>query len=241
MINHWSAIGIYSQKELSQMIDLGLKYPSSQFQDKKTGRTYLLTDNFAELWVHIDAKCAVPSFASSTIIKAKVTKWIENENSCPYCAMLCVDVLDKETDYKLYPIAITFGNVALARQSVEIGKTINFHLAVFIESCQSWDSIESYKQQYPERKLGLGWFIPLGPFSPLEKLKNNQPRAAFFGIVKEVQRKKNPWTNNYYQHLLLECADKTYECVAEHEKLKNIFIGNLVYVESWLCAKLINT
>lgn len=236
MNSHWSGIGIYSQKELSRLITVALESPSQKFQDSSTGKSYLLTDGLAELWVHIDAKCAIPSFSSSTIIKAKATRWIENENNCPYCATLCIERLNHEGQ-NLYPLAVTFSNVSSARQSIEIGKLINLALSIFIENVESWENVESYRQEYPDRTFGPNWFIPLGPFSAIESTRDNRPRAAFFGVIKEIHRKKNPWTNHYYQYLLLECSGIMYEVVISEEILGECSVDNLLYVECWLCAK----
>lgn len=239
MNSHWSAIGIDSQEELSKVITFALESPSDKFQDSQRGQTHLLTDGLIELWIHINAKCVIPSFNSSTIIKAKATRWIENENSCPYCATLCINQLNHEGQ-NLYPLAVTFGNVAFARQSIEIGKSIDLALSIFIENIESWESVESYRHEYPDRKFGPNWFIPLGPFAAIERIRDNRPRAAFFGVVKQIQRKKNPWTNNHYQYLLLECSGTIYEVVVHDKILGQCSVGNLLYVECWLCAKYID-
>ncbi|MEO0538989.1 MAG: hypothetical protein AAF215_34690 [Cyanobacteria bacterium P01_A01_bin.123] len=236
MGNHWSAIGIHSQEELAEVIQTAYETPSRHFQDLDAGQTYLLTDGSIELWLHFDAQCVVPSFASSTVIQAIATRWIEDESHSPYYDMLCVELLDSN-GYRLCPLAVTFGNVPQARRLIDMGESINLNLSVFIERGEYWDSVESYRKAYPDRKFAPGFFVPLGPFSALENCRDNSPRAAFFGVVQQIQWKENPWTGHSYQCLSLECGSSLYEAVVADENLMNLAVGNLVYVECWLCTK----
>ena len=59
MSSHWLAIGINSQKELSQVINTALNFPSQTYNNDQTGKTCLLTGGLVELWVHVDAKCTL--------------------------------------------------------------------------------------------------------------------------------------------------------------------------------------
>jgi len=237
MNTRWSAIGICSQTELAKAVDLALRSPP-HYNDRETGRTHLLTDGLVELWVHPNAKCCVPSFYSSTIIKAKATRWIENDLGCPYCATLCIERLDLK-DRLLYPLAVTFGNVALARKLIETNKRIELALSAFVDRAEFWDSEGSYKEENPNTTFGAGWFVPFGPFAAIESVRNNQPRAAFFGTVLQIQNQQNPWTKGFYRHLLLNCADTIYAVVVADNCLSELSVGNFVYVECWFCARYI--
>jgi hypothetical protein len=231
--NHFSAIGIRSRDELSNLIDQALESPSKKYSDSEKGQTYLLTDNVVELWIHLATKDCVPAFVSSIKLQAKSRYWIEADNNNPYEAMLRLDVLNEKSQLQ-YPLAVTFGNVRAVRRAIILESEVQFSVTAFIEKMKKWESSEIYKLENPNSKVGPGWFFPLGPFAALEKLRQNKAKAAFYGKVIHIETKINTWTGHQYKYLRLECGKITYEAVTD---VTDIAIGNFVYVECWLCGR----
>ncbi len=234
MSNHWPAIGICSQEELVEVIKHAVSLSSSR-SEILSEHTHLLTDGSVEVWVHTDSACAVPSFLSPTTLKAIPKKWVEAQDGCPHCTTLHIQVLSA-TDEPLYPLAVTFGNAVHVRQIIELDSPIELALSAFVENGIVWSSLEAYKYEYPDSKVGPGWFLPLGAYAAMERMRDDKPRAAFYGVVQQVQVKSNPWTGQNYRQLSIECAGITYEAVVQHEILTDVSVGNVVYVECWLCA-----
>ena len=216
------------------MTKKALHEPSERFEATH-GRTHLLTDGSIELWTHIDATCAVPSFSSSTALKVKANGWIEAEDGCPYCATLDIDVFGGDGKPK-YPLTVTFGNVALARETIELNVPIKLAVSAFIETGKAWDNTEAYRRENPDTKIGPHWFFPLGKYAAVEKVRDSRPRAAFYGIVRHVEQKYNSWTGHSYRKLSIECAKILYDAVVQDEVLPDVTAGNVVYVQCWLCA-----
>lgn len=236
MSSHWSAIGIYSQEEFREVLAEAFKAPT-KVENSSGGATHLLTDGTMEVWVHVDGQCAMPSAATTTQISALANEWLEADDGCPYCATLGVEVLLTRHEFN-FPLALAFGNAVAARNKIELGSSIELNLSAFIETGQVWEDVETYWQANPNEIMGPNWFIPLGPYAAVESMRDNNARMAIFGVVREIAVQTNPWTNNTFRTVKIECADVVYDAVIEDNVLPELVVNNVIFAECWLCASL---
>lgn len=251
-ISHWAAVGIPSRDELVDAVEKALD-ASPETSTSSFGDSFVFSDGTAEIWVHQDAGCAMPYFYTETTITVKATGWVGAADSCPFCATLDVEVLDDD-GWLRYPLALAFNNAGNAQDTIALGVTSQLALATFIESGESWKDLAAYKaahpDKYPEgedqpslrnRALpGLNWFIPLGRFAALDSMRDENPRACFYGTVISVEQLTNAWVNKPYRKVKIACADTVYDCVIQDDLLPDLSAGNIVYVECWLSASLIS-
>jgi len=181
--NHIAAIGIHSQEEVKHYMTGGLESAArTEHVDALTGTSYWLPDGPAGIWVHIDAACLVPAHQSKSLIKLRPIEWIDDDDHCPYCAMLGVEILNQDNTV-LYPVALAFGNTAKARKDIVLGDTVKLAITAFVETGESWESVATFEaQKEADDLIGIGWFFPFGPYSALDTQRTSSPRAAFYGI-----------------------------------------------------------
>jgi hypothetical protein len=238
MASHFSSIGFEfgSRQEFGNGMAELFQSAQEQAPDPQTGRTFLWSDGAAEVWFHPDANwCIVPSFASTKTIRVTPKEWIEDDSACPYCALLSVEVLGDNGD-SLYPLAVTFGNVSSVRSAVRLGQTCDIALAAFAESEKYWIDVDAYRAS-GDWPIGPQWFIPLGPFSAVDGLRDNSPRAMIYGIVRDIQDLRNHWTGRPYRCVTVEShGPALFDVLMSSSTLSQIQHGSVIAVRTWLCA-----
>ncbi|GJL53126.1 MAG: hypothetical protein NPIRA02_02580 [Nitrospirales bacterium] len=237
MGSHIASIGIHSRKELQHYLKIGLEMAAgSEHVDADTGTSYWLPNSSAGLWVHVDAACFVPTHQAQSSIKFRPIHWIENDDHCPYCAMLGIEVLNHE-ETVLYPLPVTFGNTAKARQEIVLGDSVELAITAFVESGQSWKNIAAFEaEQEAGNLIGPGWVFPFGPYSALDSQRTNSPRAALYGVVETLSHHRNSVTGHQYRSAQLQCGPYQYSSVMADDTLPELAVGHVVYVECWMCV-----
>jgi hypothetical protein len=125
-----------------------------------------------------------------------------------------------------------------ARDTIRLGESCHITLAAFAESGRSWTDVEDYQQtgDYP---IGAKWLIPLGPFSVLDRLRDNNPRAIVYGVVCGIQPYKNSWSGAEYRRISLDSYGPVpFDVLLATTTLDGLQVGNVLTVEAWLCARL---
>jgi len=237
MGSHIASIGIHSREELEQYMKVGLESAArTEHVDAEAGRSYWLPDNSAGLCIHVDAACFVPAHQSTSLITLRPVEWINDEDNCTYCDMLGVEVLNRD-ETMLYPLALTFGNMAKARKEIALGDTMELAVTAFVETGKSWENVAAFEAgKEADDFIGIGWFFPFRPYSALDSQRTSSPRAGFYNVVNAIEQQTNSVTGNHYRTALLQCGSHQYYSVIADDTLSELAVGNVVYVECWMCV-----
>ncbi len=164
--------------------------------------------------------------------KVKLIEWIESDDECPYCALLCVALLDNE-DNQITCAAVTFGDTVRVRKTLHVNKVYEFSICCFVETAQIWDKEQGFA---PDSK----WFIPLGPLAVLDSQLENAPRAHISGEVCKIQQITNSCMDKGFRLLTVKSFGGLYDAIIANDLLPDVDVGTDIEFRCWLFAGLAN-
>lgn len=135
-----------------------------------------------------------------------VAKSIIESDSCAYCSLLEVDVVDPADGTVLYPLKIELDDWPAARARVRPGRRYELGLAAFAERVTAWSDIAAYRRSTTERfPLAERSVLPHGTLV-CDTLPDAEPRAAavITGLVELSEERYNRCGGAAFGHLVLD-------------------------------------